>query len=245
MRQVAEGARHAIGEPLRDRRRRSWRDCSRTAGGWRGLGRFLRFFRVRRLDRATLRLTQPILLRLSRSCEAFAMAFSRAISSLNRASAPMARQIRSRWTLPTLRSASAPEEDALNPARGGPAAPSRLSPRPAWPLARRQARPPSSASEENAPNRSKRRPALSPLSLRPAWPAVAGPPAAALPSWATEADALNRSRRGRALSQLSQCPAWPVARLPALPPSSAPEPEAPNRSKRGRVGPVQLASRPA
>ena len=81
------------------------------------------------------------------------MTFSRAISSLNRASAPMARQIRSRWTLPTLRSASGPQGDAPKRSRRGRG---RLSPRPVWPLARRRARPPSWAAEPDALNRSRR-----------------------------------------------------------------------------------------
>jgi hypothetical protein len=53
--QVAECVRHSIGDPLLNARRLNRRQCSRTAGGLRGLGRFLGFFRRRRLGRLLLR----------------------------------------------------------------------------------------------------------------------------------------------------------------------------------------------
>ncbi len=57
MHQVAECVRHSIGDPLLNDRRLNRRQCSRTAGVLRGLGRSLRFFRRRRLSRLSLSLS--------------------------------------------------------------------------------------------------------------------------------------------------------------------------------------------
>jgi hypothetical protein len=54
MHQVAECVRHSISDPLLNRRRRNRRRRSRIAGALRGMGRTIRFFRRRRLNRLSL-----------------------------------------------------------------------------------------------------------------------------------------------------------------------------------------------
>ena len=114
---------------------------------------------------------QLILLRLLRSCEAFAGMVSRAASSLNRSSASRAPQIRSTQTLSAWPSALASRpEAALRRSKREGAAPSRLAPHSTSPFAGRPTGPPASASQpEAALKRSKREgAAAAQLALYPA-----------------------------------------------------------------------------